>query len=87
VRVTVAVPADAYELNFIFSDGEGTYDNNDTRNYVLAVEGPMSRELWADTAPERAVSSSRNAAASIAIGLCAQSVCGVALPRCPPPYC
>lgn len=26
------------------------------QNYVLPVQGPMTRELWIDTAPERAVS-------------------------------
>jgi hypothetical protein len=54
--VSLAVPAQAYELNFIFGDGEGVFDNNATQNYVLPVEGPVTREDWVDSAPERAVS-------------------------------
>lgn len=54
-RVSFTVPTEAYELNFIFSDSEGLYDNNNTLNYSLPVDGPMTRDLWIDTAPERAV--------------------------------
>ena len=126
-RVELAVPEEAYEINFVFSNGEGTFDNNLTQvgggaaacwgvcwvsrcreerqghaacwcaaqvtcsrqacspwaapasawppftmllpphppipspqpsgpqNYLKPVEGPMTRDLWIDTAPERAV--------------------------------
>ncbi|KAI7836090.1 hypothetical protein COHA_010018 [Chlorella ohadii] len=53
-RTQLVVPKDAYELNFVFSNGDGLYDNNGTQNYVLPVAGPMTRDLWLDTAPERA---------------------------------
>ncbi|PSC67151.1 glycosyltransferase family 5 [Micractinium conductrix] len=53
-RVELAVPEEAYEINFVFSNGEGTFDNNLTQNYLKPVEGPMTRDLWIDTAPERA---------------------------------
>ena len=49
------VPADAYELNFIFGDGEGGFDNNATANYLKPVEGAMTPEAWQDAAAERAV--------------------------------
>ena len=119
-RTQLVVPKDAYELNFVFSNGDGLYDNNGTQvggvggwaaqgqaccccsatlqctadgrvkalreirpagqhccllpllelpvsshppthpsllqNYVMPVAGPMTRDLWIDTAPERAVS-------------------------------
>ena len=53
-RVLFTVPVEAYEFNFIFSDGEGLYDNNATQNYCMPVEGAMTKALWIDTAPERA---------------------------------
>lgn len=53
-KAELYIPEEAYEMNFIFSDGEEIYDNNNNENYLLPVEGPMSRELWIDTAPERA---------------------------------
>jgi starch synthase len=52
--VSFTVPAEAYEFNFIFSDGESVFDNNNTQNYTLPVEGPVTRESWIDAAPERA---------------------------------
>lgn len=52
--VSFTIPTEAYEFNFIFSDGEGVFDNNNTQNYTLPVEGPVTRESWIDTAPERA---------------------------------
>ena len=54
VRAEFDVPEDAYELNFIFSDKEGMYDNNETNNYCLPVVGDMTKQKWIDTAPERA---------------------------------
>lgn len=114
-RAQLVVPENAYELNFVFSNGDGVFDNNanqvgggragplvgrcraaaapahacgrlwglrragawwegarsppgcrpqptplprptPAQNYVLPVAGPMTRELWIETAPERAVS-------------------------------
>jgi len=48
------IPMEAYEMNFIFSDNEELYDNNNMENYMLQVRGPMTRERWIETAPERA---------------------------------
>ena len=53
-KADFVVPQDAYELNFIFNDKEGTFDNNDMQNYALPVEGEMTAEMWIDLAPERA---------------------------------
>jgi len=52
--ISFTVPIEAYEFNFIFSDGESLFDNNNTQNYTLPVEGPVTKESWIDTAPERA---------------------------------
>ena len=54
VKVDFVVPKDAYEMNFIFSDKEGTFDNNETQNYALPVDGDMTAAKWVDQAPERA---------------------------------
>ncbi len=56
----MAVPKDAYELNFVFSDAEGAFDNNSNQNYCKSVEGPMTHAIWIDTAAERAVSAFRS---------------------------
>lgn len=53
-KADFVVPKDAYELNFIFNDKEGTFDNNDMQNYALPIEGEMTAERWIDLAPERA---------------------------------
>ena len=52
--VPIQVPEDAYELQFVVGDGEGIFDNNFGKNYHLEVEGKMTRDLWADTAADRA---------------------------------
>jgi starch synthase len=52
--VDINIPTEAYEMNFIFGDAEGCYDNNNTSNYCLAVKGIMSRDLWLEAAAERA---------------------------------
>lgn len=53
-RAELEISEQAYELNFVFSNGEGMFDNNDSQNYYKPVAGPMTRDLWIDTAPERA---------------------------------
>lgn len=50
----LTVPTDAYEMNFIFSNKDGVYDNNESQNYSLPVNGEMTQKKWIDTAPERA---------------------------------
>lgn len=53
----VAVPSDAYEMNYIFSDGVGTTDNNGGLDYGTGIDGHMTRQAWAEAAPERMVRS------------------------------
>lgn len=55
-RVTVRVPEDAFELNYVFTDGEGASDNNEGKNYLTAVKGTMTPEGWAELAIDRQVS-------------------------------
>ena len=51
----VAVPSDAYEMNYIFSDGVGTTDNNAGLDYGTDIDGHMTRQAWSEAAPERMV--------------------------------
>ena len=53
----VTVPSDAYEMNYIFSDGVGTTDNNGGLDYLSEVDGHMTRQAWTEAAPERMVQS------------------------------
>lgn len=53
-KAELVIPQDAYEMNFIFSDKEETYDNNESKNYSFPVKGDMTKAMWIDTAPERA---------------------------------
>ncbi len=53
-RAEVSLPADAYEINFIFGNMDGMYDNNDSQNYSIPIDGDMTEKKWIDTAPERA---------------------------------
>ncbi|MCB2155953.1 hypothetical protein KQI84_13810 [bacterium] len=40
-KLTYTVPADATELNMVFNDGAGTWDNNDSANWTFTVtSGP-----------------------------------------------
>ncbi|EFN55259.1 hypothetical protein CHLNCDRAFT_134595 [Chlorella variabilis] len=50
----VTIPDNAFEMNFVFSNGDGVFDNNSSQNYLVPVTGPMTRDMWIDTAPERA---------------------------------
>ncbi len=43
VQATFVVPHDAYKMDFVFSDGEGTYDNRGGYDYHLPVEGSPVR--------------------------------------------
>ena len=53
----ISIPQDAYDMNYIFSDGGGTTDNNCGLDYCTETEGVMTREAWAEAAPERMVDS------------------------------
>ena len=45
-RVEVVVPGDAFEMNYVFTDGEGATDNNQGENYMTPVQGSMTPKLW-----------------------------------------
>lgn len=53
-KAELTIPTDAYEMNFIFSNKDGLYDNNESQNYSLPIDGEMTQKKWIDTAPERA---------------------------------
>jgi starch synthase len=47
MQATVKVPADAFKMDFVFSDvesGNGTYDSRGGLDYHLPVEGSAVRE-------------------------------------------
>ena len=54
------MPTDAFEMNYVFTDGEGATDNNQGKNYMTPVQGAMTSELWEEKAVERLVSSPSN---------------------------
>lgn len=54
-RVIVKVPEDAFEMNYVFTDGEGATDNNMGQNYLTLLDSNMTAELWAEKAMERQV--------------------------------
>ncbi len=55
-QVEVSVPEDAFEMNYIFTDGEGATDNNQGKNYMTAVKSSMTPEAWEEKAIDRQVS-------------------------------
>ncbi len=57
-RVAVRVPGNAFEMNYVFTDGEGASDNNQGRNDLTAVAGTTTPEAWAELAIDRQVSCS-----------------------------
>ena len=42
----ITIPEDAFEMNFIFSDAEGTYENNGGNDFMLNVAGGLTVEQW-----------------------------------------
>ena len=54
-QVTVCVPEAAFEMNYIFTDGEGATDNNQGKNYMTVVKSSMTPEAWAEKAIDRQV--------------------------------
>ncbi len=47
-KTTVKMPADAFKMDFVFSDvesGDGTYDSRGGYDYHLPVEGSPVREI------------------------------------------
>ena len=51
----MTVPEDAFEMNYVFTDGEGATDNNMGQNYLTLLDSNMTAELWAEKAMERQV--------------------------------
>ncbi|CAL8465412.1 g4948 [Coccomyxa elongata] len=58
-RVIVKVPEDAFEMNYVFTDGEGATDNNMGQNYLTLLDSNMTAELWAERAMERQVAAEK----------------------------
>jgi hypothetical protein len=54
--VTIPTPEDAFELNYIFGDGEGQTDNNGGLDYKTFMAGVMTADRWEELAPDRQVS-------------------------------
>ena len=49
-----SLPADAFELNFVFHNADGRFDNNGNQDYVCAVGGAATTpQAWADDASAR----------------------------------
>lgn len=42
----VEIPADGFEMNFIFTDGEGTYENNNGLDFMISTAGGPTLEQW-----------------------------------------
>lgn len=53
------MPGDAFEMNYIFTDGEGATDNNQGKNYMTAVRSAMTPEAWEEKAIDRQASKSQ----------------------------
>ncbi len=51
-------------MNYVFSDGEGTADNNSGSDYATPISGDMTAERWLEEALLRVVSSSRGTCSS-----------------------
>ncbi|GMH38213.1 hypothetical protein BSKO_06097 [Bryopsis sp. KO-2023] len=52
-RVEFDVPEESYEMNFIFSDGEGCFDNNYGQDFLSEVVGGLTKEEWASCSATR----------------------------------
>lgn len=44
--IQFAVPKESYEMNFIFSDGEGNYDNNYGQDFLSEVKGSTTKVIF-----------------------------------------
>ena len=42
----IVVPSDAYRMNFVFTDGENTYDNNHGQDFARDVSGGPTEDEW-----------------------------------------
>jgi len=49
----VETAPEAYEMNFVFNDDEGAFENNSGQDFVQGVEGEMTRAKWQASAAQR----------------------------------
>ncbi|CAG9465646.1 unnamed protein product [Pedinophyceae sp. YPF-701] len=49
----VKVPEETYDIQWVFTDGEGAFDNNFGNDYLFEVVGGVTQEQWIDGAAER----------------------------------
>jgi Starch/carbohydrate-binding module (family 53) len=53
--VTIPTPVDAFDLNYVFGDGDGNFDNNGGLDYKTPMLGTMTEDKWEDLRPDRQV--------------------------------
>lgn len=61
------IPESAYEVNFVLTDGESLYDNNNGQDYTYKVAAGISWEEWQAAAVERAEAAEKERAAAEAV--------------------
>jgi hypothetical protein len=59
--VTVPTPTDAFDLNYVFGDGDGNFDNNGGLDYKTLMFGTMTVDRWEELQPDRQVLPARRA--------------------------
>jgi len=52
--IKIPIPEDAFEMNFVFGDAEGVYENNGGNDFLLEVAGGLTVEQWEELAIKRA---------------------------------
>ncbi|WIA17469.1 hypothetical protein OEZ85_014309 [Tetradesmus obliquus] len=55
------IPENVYELNFVMTDGESLFDNNNGQDYTYALQAGITWEEWQVQAVERAEAQARAA--------------------------
>jgi len=50
----IKVPEDAYELNFVLTDGQSLYENNSGQDFTYQIAAGITWDEWLDQASERA---------------------------------
>lgn len=48
------VPEEGFEINFVFDDGEGAFENNSMNDFMFPISGGITAEEWEERAMERA---------------------------------
>jgi len=64
-HVSLQIPDLAYDLSFVFTDGEKNYDNNGRQDYVLKVKGGPSHEKFIEMLGEEETFNRKKAAADL----------------------